>query len=195
MKQTLNPKYITLILFVLMAAVFRIIATYSESIWANYSTIGAMALFGGAYFKENSKSLLFPLLTLLISDIVINKIVYAGKYGFFYERWYITYIIFAMIVWFGHVYLNKINVLKIASSAILASVGHWLLSDFFYWVFGGTNIVTKQPLSRDLAGLLQAFAQGFPFMQNFMIGTCFFSLVMFGAYELLKRNNPKLVLN
>jgi hypothetical protein len=40
-----------------------------------------------------------------------------------------------------------------------------------------------QPLSKDFAGLMQCYLQGFPFMKNFMAGTFLYSCMMFGIVE------------
>ena len=36
----------------------------------------AIALFGGAYFTKNTKAYFFPLITLWLGDIVLNKLVF-----------------------------------------------------------------------------------------------------------------------
>ncbi|MBP6410125.1 MAG: hypothetical protein KA313_03430 [Pseudarcicella sp.] len=192
MQKTFNPQFITVLCFILFVALFRIATASIGGPLQHFSPLGAMALFGGAYFSNKPKVYFFTLGTLLISDFVMNKVVYGGKYGFFYDRWYMTYIIFAAIVFLGNIYLKNISTSKIVIATILTPVFHWLVSDFFVWYFGGINILTQQPLSKNWAGLSQCFAQGFPFMQNFMIGTIVFSTIMFGGYEYFKKADFKL---
>ena len=111
-----------------------------------------------------------------------------------YESWYLIYGIFALVVLFGKVILQKINVQNVVLSAIVASVSHWILADTTVWIGGGTDLRTMLPLSRDLAGYVQCLTQGFPFMKNFLVGTLAYSGLMFGTFELLKVRFPKLAI-
>ncbi len=194
MKQTLNPRFLTLLCFILTIALLRIANSAQLTPFANYTPMGAMCLFGGAYFSNRWKAFTFPILTLLVSDLVINKVIFQGKYGVMYDGWYWIYGIFAIVVLFGKVILQKINVQNIALAAIIASISHWVLADTTVWIGGGTDLRTMLPLSRDWAGYLQCLIQGFPFMKNFLVGTLAYSGLMFGAFELLKVRFPKLAI-
>jgi hypothetical protein len=76
----------------------------------------------------------------------------------------------------------------------MAALTHWLLADFTVWVSGGIDLRTMLPLSKDGAGLLQCYIQGFPFMLNFLAGTIVYGLMMFGSFEWMKTKNPALKL-
>ncbi|HWR95517.1 MAG TPA: DUF6580 family putative transport protein, partial [Arenimonas sp.] len=41
-------------------------------------------------------------------------------------------------------------------------------------------------------GLMAAYAAGIPFLQNGVLGTLFYSALLFGTYELLKQRVPAL---
>lgn len=192
MKQTLNPRFLTLLCFILAIALLRIANAAQLTPFANYTPIGALGLFGGAYFSSRWKAFALPVLTLLVSDLVINKVIFQGKYGAMYDSWYWIYGIFALIVLFGKVILQKINVKNVVLAAIIASVSHWILADLTVWIGGGTDLRTMLPLSRDWAGLQQCLIQGFPYMKNFLVGTLAYSGIMFGAFELLQVRFPKL---
>lgn len=194
MKQTLNPRFLTLLCFILAIALLRIANASQLTPFANYTPIGALGLFGGAYFTSRWKAFALPILTLLVSDLVINKVVFQGKYGAMYDGWYWIYGIFALIVLFGKVILQKINVKNVVMAAIIASVSHWILADLTVWIGGGTDLRTMLPLSKDWAGLQQCLIQGFPYMKNFLVGTLAYSGLMFGAFELLQVRFPKLAI-
>jgi hypothetical protein len=194
MKQTLNPRFLTLLCFILAIALLRIGNSAGLTPFAHYTPIGALGLFGGAYFSSRWKAFALPIFTLLVSDLVINKVIYQGKYGVMYEGWYWIYGIFAIIVLFGKVILQKINVKNVVLAAIIASVSHWILADTTVWIGGGTDLRTMLPLSRDWAGYVQCLTQGFPFMKNFLVGTLAYSGLMFGAFELLQIRFPKLAI-
>ena len=194
MKQTLNPRFLTLLCFILAIALLRIANSTQLTPFAQYTPLGAMGLFGGAYFSSRWKAFAFPIVTLLVSDLVINEVVFHGKYGVMYDGWYWIYGTFAVIVLFGKVILQKINVKNVVLAAVIASVSHWVLADTTVWIGGGTDLRTMLPLSHDWAGYVQCLTQGFPFMKNFLIGTLAYSALMFGAFELLQVRFPKLAI-
>lgn len=181
--QKFNPRFIVLCIFMLAVAAMRIPNAAQLTPWSNFSPIGAMALFGGAYFSKNWKLVAFPLLTLFISDIAINLFVHHGKYGVMYSGWYWIYLIFILIGCLGKLLIKKVSFTNILFAGVTASLTHWLVADFLVWIGGGTDLRTMQPLSRDWAGLIQCYAQGFPFMKNFMAGTLLYSAMMFGIVE------------
>lgn len=194
MKQTLNPRFLTLLCFILAMALLRIANSTQLTPFAQYTPLGAMGLFGGAYFSSRWKAFAFPIVTLLVSDLVINEVVFHGKYGVMYDGWYWIYGTFAVIVLFGKVILQKINVKNVVLAAVIASVSHWVLADTTVWIGGGTDLRTMLPFSHDWAGYVQCLTQGFPFMKNFLIGTLAYSALMFGAFELLQVRFPKLAI-
>jgi len=69
----LNPRALTLVAMILAAAATRII----PHPW-NFTAVGAMCLFGGAYFQRRWMALLVPMAALFLSDIVLA----ATLYGF-----------------------------------------------------------------------------------------------------------------
>lgn len=192
MKQTLNPRFLTLLCFILALAIIRMLNVAQLSPVSNFTPIGAMGLFGGAYFSSRWKAFLFPILTLFISDLIINNVIYGGQYGFIYDGWYWVYGIFTLIVWVGKVLLQKINLKNIVLASLIAATTHWFLADFTVWLSGGIDLRTQLPLSRDWAGLQQCLVQGFPFMKNFLAGTLAYSALMFGGFEWLTIRFPQL---
>ena len=104
-----NPRLTVLLILMIAAAAMRIPNSAQLTPWANYTPIGAMGLFGGAYFTSRWKALAFPLITLLVSDLIINYFVFGGKYGVMYNGWYIIYGIFGLIVFFGKWMLQKVS--------------------------------------------------------------------------------------
>lgn len=192
MKQTFNPASILLLALIVVAGAMRIPNAAQVTPWSNFSPIGAMALFGGAYFRPWWKAVLFPVATLLLGDLAISLLVFEGKYGVLYSGWYWIYAIFLLIVLLGKWTLSKVNIQNVLIASILASLTHWLLADLTVWIGGGTDLRTMQPLSRGIDGLIQCYVQGFPFMKNFLAGTLVYSTILFGGFEWAKRNMPQL---
>ena len=192
--QKINPRFAVLAIFIIAIAAMRIPNSAQLTPWANFTPIGAMGLFGGAYFTKKWKAILFPLLTLFVSDLIIQAFVFNGKYGIMYSGWYWIYSIFILITFIGKWLIKKVSIQNVLLAAVAASLSHWLLADFTVWIGGGTDLRTMTPLTKDWAGLQQCYIQGFPFMKNFLLGTLVYSGIMFGAFEWMKARQPSLQL-
>lgn len=192
MKNSLNPRFVVLMLFIVLAAVLRIVNSAEMTPLSSFTPLGAMALFGGSYFTNRWKAFAFPLLTLFLSDLFINTVLFNGQYGVMYSGWYWIYGIFALIVLFGKILIQNVSIRSVALAAVVAAVSHWILADTSVWLTGGTDLRTGLPLSRDFAGWVQCITQGLPFMRNFLAGTLVYSAFMFGAFEALQAKYPKL---
>ena len=161
-----NPRILVLLVMIVGVAAMRIPNAAQLTLWANFTPIGAMGLFGGAYFTSKWKAYAFPLITLLVSDLIINLFIFDGKYGVMYSKWYIIYGIFALIVFFCKILIKKVTIQNIVLASVIAALSHWLIADFTVWMGGGTDLRTMLPLTKNWAGLIQCYAQGFPFMKN-----------------------------
>jgi hypothetical protein len=183
-----NPRFTILLIFICVVGLLRIINVAAFTAFSNFTPIGAMALFGGAYFNRRWKAFAFPLLTLFIGDLVIHTFIFDGKY----QGRPLIYLCFSLMVLIGILLLKKISRKNITLSSLLATLTFWLMADFSVWLGGGTDIRTGLPLSRGLDGLLQSYMQGFPFVLNFLLGTLFYSALMFGLFEWMQNRYPSL---
>jgi hypothetical protein len=185
--QKINPRFAVLLLLMIIVAAMRIPNAAQLTPWANFTPIGAMGLFGGTYFTSKWKAVAFPLLTLLVSDLIINLFVFKGQYGAMYSGWYVIYGIFALIVFYGKWIIQKVSVKNVVLAGVAAALSHWLIADFTVWIGGGTDLRTMMPLTKNWAGLVHCYTQGFPFMRNFLMGTLTYSGILFGGFELAKQ--------
>lgn len=167
-----NPSAVILVSIVALVSIFRIAAPYSDNFKeiANFSAIGAIALFGGAYFNTNIKAFGFPLLVLLISDVFIAQ---TSGYGFFYGGWYWTYIAFVLMVLVSKLLLKKINVQNLVMATIAVILIHWIVSDVSAMYIPGLYQST-------LAGFGACLIAAIPYELKFLYGTVIYSTVMFG---------------
>jgi len=152
---------------------------------ANFTPIAAVGLFGAAYFSKKWQALLLPLVALFISDLIINNTIYKemnAGFTFFYEGFYWQYlsIIFITIIGFGF-YQKKVSLLNIGLGAISSTVVFYLVSNFGVWASGIIYPMTPE-------GLGMALLAGIPFVKNFLISTCVYSLGIFGVFYLLQSN-------
>ena len=193
--QKINPRFTILAIMIVAVASLRIPNAAQLNPLSNFTPIGAMGLFGAAYFSKSWKAFGFPLLTLLASDLLINIFVYNGKYGIMYGSWYWVYGGFCMIVLLGRLFLKKVSVKNVLLTGIASSLLYWLIVDFGVFLFGCTDITTGQTMDHSFASLIKCYAQGAPYMKNFLIGTLLYSGMMFGVFEWMKKKNPSLQMN
>jgi hypothetical protein len=167
-----NPSAIILIAIVVLVSIFRIAAPYSDNFKeiANFSAVGAIALFGGAYLNTNLKAFGLPLAVLLISDIFIGQ---TSGYGFFYAGWYWTYIAFILMVLVSKVLLKKINLQNMVIATISVILIHWVVADISAMYIPGLYPAT-------LEGFGACLIAAIPFELKFLYGTIIYGAVMFG---------------
>lgn len=179
--QKFNPRFVVLLLLMIVAAAMRIPNAASLSPLSNFTPIGAMALFGGAYFQKNWKAYAFPLLTLLASDIVINTVVHQGKFGIMYSGWYWTYAAFALMVLTGKIVLKKITVKNIVIASLATVFIHWIVTSPACILLEGSMY------PKTWAGYYTSLIAAIPYERNFIIGTLLYSGVLFGLFEWMKQ--------
>ncbi len=187
MKTKINPRFAIIILIIIGAASTRFFNFSGTNINFNFTPIGAIALFGGAYFTKSWKAYLIPLIILFVSDILINTLIFKSTFGIMYQGWYWVYASFLGIVVLGKTILKKISVINVVLAGIVASLAHWLLSDFGVWIGGGLDITTGLPYTKDFFGLMKCYMLALPFLKNFFLGTLIYSTIMFGIFELAQR--------
>jgi len=185
MKTQTNYRTPVLLLFMLLIIGLRIIAPLSPDfkVIANFSGIGAVALFGGTYFRNSISAFLLPVLVLFISDL--GLVVTMGKDYGFYQGWYYTYIAFILMVLVGKLIINKVNVQNILGAGLAAVLIHWIVADFGVWL--GSTFYPQT-----LAGFWACLVAAIPFELKFLYGTLGYSALMFGIFEALKMKYPAL---
>jgi hypothetical protein len=73
-----DPGTTVLLLFITATAALRVILNFNYDIspLANFSPLGAMALFGGANFNKKWKAFTLPLGMLFLSDLILHQTVF-----------------------------------------------------------------------------------------------------------------------
>ena len=67
MKKSINIRFIVLVAIVLLIGLWRVLNNGGQlTPLANFTPIGALALFGGTYFASQARAYLFPVLILLL---------------------------------------------------------------------------------------------------------------------------------
>lgn len=155
----------------------------------NFTAIASIGLFAGAVINHKLLRIIVPFAAMFITDLFINNVIYAEfQQGFtlFTEGFLFIYIPIILIALFGNKIISSINIKNTVLGSILASLVFFIVSNFGVWV-GGVNY----PLS--IEGFIACYVAAIPFFFNTLLGTLFFSGVIFGAYSLAERKFPSLV--
>ena len=175
--QTQARTVIVLSLIVLAAALTRLIPHPM-----NFAPLGAMALFGSAYFGRKGLGLLITMISWMVSDLILNNLVFSQGQGFvlFTEGAFMIYLSIVCIYLLGRGVLQKITVPRMLVGSLGASAIFFVLSNFGVWLLG------YYPM--DVTGLVACYAAALPFLKFTIAGDLFYSGVLFLLYERVLRS-------
>jgi hypothetical protein len=141
----------------------------------NFTAVGAMALFGGAYFSNKKLAFAIPLIAMFLTDLILG----------FHNTIIAVYIAFALMVVIGMTMIKKKKAGNIILAAVTATVMFFIITNFAFWLTGIMYPMTG-------AGLVECYAAAIPFFGYNMAGNLFYAGVMFGLFELAKMKFPQL---
>jgi len=178
--ERMKPAFYLVAGMILIAAFSRLIPH-----WPNFTAVAAIALFGGARLSNRWLAFLVPLAALLLTDLILG----------FHNTMLPVYAAFAITVALGMSLRNNKKIAPAALTAVGASVIFFLITNFGAWI--AMPFYTK-----DVAGLITAYAAGLAFFQdgamgispfiNSLLGDLTYTLVLFGAYALAQSRIPAL---
>ncbi|WP_255486817.1 DUF6580 family putative transport protein [Mucilaginibacter sp. SP1R1] len=171
-KKDNTTRNIVLILMIVVAAVFRLLAFKYKDL-SNFNPVGAIAIFGGVYFADKWKSYVTVLLALFGTDIIINYL-YFSKLTLWYSGAEWTYLAFILMILVGSL-IKKVNVLNVVLASVASVLIHWLLTDLPGTLYPHT-----------LAGYGTSLVNAIPFEKNMVYGNLLFGFILFGGFELAK---------
>ncbi|MFU8844709.1 MAG: DUF6580 family putative transport protein [Bacteroidales bacterium] len=166
----INPRIIFILSVIGFGAIMRLIPH-----WPNFTPIAAMALFGGAYLHRKHLAFLIPMAALLLSDVFLG-----------FHQWMIAvYISFAIVVGIGMLLKSRIKGSTVIIASLISSVLFFMLTNFAVWI--GSPFYPQ-----NIAGLMQSYTAGLPFLYNGILGDLFYSTIFFGAFYLARLRFPAL---
>ena len=169
---TANHSRILALLFVILVAAALRLVPHPP----NFTPIGAMALFSGAYLgRRGAIAFAAPLGALFLSDLVLG----------FYRGMPTVYFSMALVVIIGWLSLRRVSPIRVGAAAIAGSLLFFSITNFGMWLFSGFY-------PRTLAGLEACYIAAIPFFQNTIAGDLFYSAILFGGFALLERLIPRL---
>ncbi len=172
---------LVLIALILLAALTRVLPHPP-----NFSPVTAIALFGGAYFANRNWALLVPLIGLFLSDLVLAMV-----NGGLYASWFsgagiwVVYgcIVLTTVLGFGM--RGKVSGGSVLGFSLAGSALFFLITNFAAF--------TSDPMyPKTVAGLMAAYVAGIPFFKWSVLGTLFYSALLFGGFALLRARLPAL---
>lgn len=188
MSKKFDPRTTVLLIFISATALIRVAFNlkYEISPLANFSPVGAMALFGGAYFNKRWKAFTFPLLMLFVSDLILQETVFK-KFGngILYGGWYWVYGSFILMTMTGRWMLKKITVNRLLLSIAVCVGIHWIITDTGVWI--GSKIY-----SQNITGFFNCLQNAVPYEWRFLAGTLVYGVILFGLFEWMDRKKSAL---
>jgi hypothetical protein len=142
----------------------------------HFTPVAAALLFFGARMPR--KKMIAPLALLILSDLYLNKFVYA--YPLSWDQ-AVTWVWYAALILFGGLLARNASALRVVGASLVASVSFFLVSNFAVWT------VSREMYPATWNGLVTCMAAGVPFFRNTAVSDLLFSAVFFGAGYLVSQ--------
>jgi hypothetical protein len=178
------PGPITLAIMIVLAALSRLLPHPP-----NFSPVEAMALFAGAYFAKRWIGILMPLAAMLISDIALG-LINGGLYleHFTSLPFLLVYACITLSSLMGFGMRGKVNTTRVLGYSLVGSIIFFLVTNFGVYL-----TASAMPGSEAcVAGIIPCYVSAIPFFQWTVLGTLFYSILMFGGFALLRIKLPNL---
>jgi len=140
----------------------------------NVAPIGAMALFGAAYFRNKTLAFIVPMGAMLLTDLFIG---FHNVMPFVYGAFLATSMI-------GLLLRNNVKVGTLLLAGLASSILFFLVTNFGVWA--------TMPGPKNLATLMVTYELGLPFFRYTLLGDFIFISVLFGGFALLQQRVPAL---
>jgi hypothetical protein len=174
----LNKRLIFLVGIVLAAGLARLVDHPP-----NVTPIAAMALFGGACFRNRRMAYLLPLAAMLLSDLIL---------GFTRYRMItmlgIQPVVYACIMAstaLGQLIRDRRSPLQVGSAALAGSLLFFVVTNFAVWVAGHGYPLTG-------SGLVDCYVNAIPYFGNTLVGDMAFTTILFSGLALLENRLPSM---
>jgi hypothetical protein len=167
----LRPRTLVISGIVLVAAAMRL-APHPM----NFTPIGALALFGGAYFSSKRQALAIPLLSLIVGDIFTG----------FHQVIPFVYASFLVSVAIGFWLRQKKSVPRIGAATLAGAIQFFLVTNFGLWA----SSIGSYP--KTSAGLVTCYIAGIPLFWSTLAGDAFYAALLFGGMALAEHSFPLL---
>ena len=166
-----HPRTLVIVGIVLGAAALRL-APHPM----NFAPIGALALFGGAYFSSKREALAIPMLSLIVGDVFTG----------FHQLIPFIYASFLVSVAIGFWLRPKRSAARIGAATLAGAIQFFLVTNFAMWA----SSIGSFP--KTSGGLAACYIAGIPLFWNTLAGDAFYAALLFGGMALAERRFPVL---
>lgn len=181
MSNKVNIQFGVITLMILLAAITRLLPHPP-----NFTAVGAMGLFGAAFFNRKMFAFLIPLAAMFMTDLFLNNVVYAAylpegtSFLWFTEGAGWIYGGIALTVVAGFSIFKNVNHKSVIGGSLISALIFFVLTNFGVWSSG-----LYYPMNA--AGLSACYAAGLPYLLNSILGNLFFAGVLFGGYYAIQQ--------
>ena len=137
----------------------------------NFAPIGALALFGGAYFSSKRASFAIPLLALIAGDVFVG----------FHRLIPYVYASFLVSVTIGFWLPRKRSAPRVGIATLAGAIQFFIVTNFAMWF---TSIGTY---AKTAPGLAACYIAGIPYFWNTLAGDTVYTILLFGGMALAER--------
>lgn len=141
----------------------------------NFTPIGAIALFGGAHFRNWREALLVTLAAMYASDVALGFFVY--DFGWFHQTMPVIYACFILTVGIGRWLRTRRTVAHLAGAVLAASLLFFVVTNFAVWLGAGFYPRTAE-------GLVACYTAALPYFRNELAANALYSVLLFGGFAL-----------
>lgn len=169
----ITPRSLILSGMIAFAVTVRLLIHFMPGVLPyNFTPVMAIAVFGGALFRDRKLALMVPLVAMFVSDLVIGLYALAP----------VIYGCMALGVLLGSSWLrHRRGGLRVLATAAAGATGFYLITNFAVWLTSGMYAFSA-------SGLAACYVAGLPFYQyGSLPGTLLWSGVLFGGFALLSK--------
>lgn len=179
-----NPRTATITGMIMLAALARLLPHPP-----NFTPIESMALFAGAWFVDRRLAILVPIAAMLLSDLVLG-LVRGGLYleHLFSISYLAVYTCILLCSIAGFALRGRVSAGRVLGWSLVGAVIFFMVTNFAVWLTASA----VPGHSACATGLIPCYVAAIPFFQWTVLGALFWSAVLFGGYELLRRYWPAL---
>ncbi|MFN7806307.1 MAG: DUF6580 family putative transport protein [Planctomycetaceae bacterium] len=143
------------------------------SLWA-VAPLGATLLFGGARVSNRWLGLGLPLVSLLLTNLVIGLVMGNFEFYSFYRDQGLVLLGYLLMAALGATLPERASLERVAGTALLAELVFFFVTNFGFWAVTDTYPHTTE-------GLLTSYLMGLPFLLRALVGMAVYGSVLFGA--------------
>lgn len=170
-----SPRFFVLTGMIALAVATRLVVAFVPgALPYNFTPVEAIALFGGAYFTDRRIAMIVPLAAMLLSDWIIGL----------HAMIPVVYGCIALTTLLGYALRDCVSTLRVSSYAIISALMFFTITNGALWIIGGPPYCNTD--------LTSCYVAGLPFLKGTLTGTLVWSALLFGSFELLRKQWPAL---